>query len=320
MNLALVNRIVWVGVFSCASVLQGQTPVPPSVVDQQLASVANLPSHKIAPNDLLALSVYDAPQLTRTLRVGPDGLIDLPLLQQAVRADGLLPKELEVTIANSLKAEQVLLRPLVTVTILEYNNRNVSVMGAVQKPLTFPVIGATRLMDALAKAEGTTRDAGPELLLSRPGEPGVTRFNLKQLMSGSDPSQNVKLEGGEEIRIPEARKIYVVGNIKKPGAVPVRDGTETTVLKLLAVVEGLTPYSQNIAWIYRSDPVTGQRKEIPIQLKKIMARKSPDVELQAEDILYIPDATNKRAALETAKVLLTTGSGAISALVYAGVH
>jgi polysaccharide export outer membrane protein len=203
---------------------------------------------------------------------------------------------------------------------MEYNNRNVSVMGAVHKPLTFEVIGATRLMDALARAEGITNDAGPELLLARAGEKGVTRFNVKELMSGSDTSLNVPLEGGEEIRIPEARKIYVLGNVKKPGAVPIRDGTESSVLKLLAVTEGVTAYAQPTAWIYRSDPKGGPRVEVPVELKKILARKSPDVDLNADDILYIPDNVNKRAAIETGKVLLNTSSGLLSALVYAGIH
>jgi polysaccharide export outer membrane protein len=296
----------------------GQTH--PAVVDQQLAAVANLPSHKISPNDLLALSVYDAPELTRTLRVGPDGRIDLPLLKEHILAEGMVPLELEGAIAGSLKSEGILVRPLVTVTVMAYNNRNVTVMGSVHKPLTFEVIGATRLMDALARAEGITNDAGPELLLAREGHADVTRFNVKQLMSGSDPSLNVPLEGGEEIRVPEARRIYVVGNVKKPGAVPIRDGTESSVLKLLAVTEGVTAYYQPTAWIYRSDPDGGPRKEIPIELKKILARKSPDVYLAADDILYIPDNVNKRAALETAKILLTTGSGVISAVVYAGIH
>jgi polysaccharide export outer membrane protein len=312
-------KLLLTTVFVFSAVGQAQTPRP-AVVDQQLAAVANLPSHKIAPNDLLALSVYDAPELTRTMRVSPEGTIELPLLKEPVKAVGLLPSQLEMSIAGALKAEQVLVRPLVTVTIMEYNNRNVSVMGAVHKPLTFQVVGSTRLMDALARAEGITTDAGPELLLSRPGEAGVTRFNVKQLISGGDQSLNVVLEGGEEIRIPEARKIYVVGNVKKPGAVPIRDGSESSVLKLLSVVEGVTPYAQNTAWIYRTDPASGQRKEIPIDLKKLLARKAPDVDLQADDILYIPDAANKRAALETAKLLLTTGSGAISAVIYAGIH
>jgi polysaccharide export outer membrane protein len=282
--------------------------------------VANLPAHKIAPNDLLALSVSDAPELTRTIRVGSDGEIELPLLKNRIHAEGLLPIELEAVIAKALKSEEVLIRPLVTVTILEYHNRSVSVVGAVRKPLTFEVVTATRLMDALARAEGTTTDAGPELLLSRAGETGVIRFNVKQLMSGADPTLNVPLEGGEEIRVPEARKIYVVGDVRKPGAIPIRDGSESSVLKLLAVVEGVTEYHQPIAWIYRVNPDTNKRTEIPIDLKKILARKSPDVDLMADDILYIPDAANKRAALETAKLLVTTGSGAISAFIYAGVH
>lgn len=300
--------------------VSGQTVPRPSIVDQQVASVANLPSHKLAANDLIALSVYDSPELTRTLRVSAEGTVELPLLKDPIRAEGLLPRELEVSIANALKADQVLVRPLVTVTILEYNNRHVSVLGSVHKPLTFEVIGSTRLMDALARAEGVTVDAGPELLLARSGEAGVTRFNLKQLMSGSDSSLNVKLEGGEEIRIPEAQKIYVVGNVKKPGAVPIRDGSESSVLKLLSVVEGVTAYAQSTAWVYRTNPASAKREEIPVDLKGLLARKVPDVELQAGDILYIPDAANKRAALETAKILLSTGSGAISAIIYAGIH
>jgi polysaccharide export outer membrane protein len=307
------------GYLVVTSALWAQTPRP-SVVDQQLAAVANLPSHKLVPNDLIALSVYDAPELTRTVRVGPEGLIDLPLVKEKIKAAGLLPTELEAVISNSLKDEGILIRPLVTVTIMEYNNRNVSVIGAVHKPLTFQVVGATRLMDAVARAEGITTDAGPELLLARAGQPGVLRFNVRLLMSGSDPELNVPLEGGEEIRIPEARKVYVVGDVKKPAAIPVRDPADCTVLKLLSLVEGTTQYAQPTAWIYRTDPETGVKKEIPIELKKILARKSPDVSLQADDILYIPDSVNKRAALETAKVLLSTGSGAISAVIYAGVH
>ncbi len=292
--------------------------IRPAVVDQQLASVANLPTHKLSPNDLIALAVYDEPELTRTVRVGPDGLIDLPLLKRRIRAEGLLPTELEAEIASALKSENILVRPLVTVTIIEYNSRHVSVVGAVTRPLTFQVIGATRITDALAKAEGTTPVAGPDLLVSRAGETGVLKINLKDLLSGKDPSLNVVLEGGEEIRIPEALKIYVVGNVKRPGAIPVRDTSGSSVLKLLAIVEGVTPYYQNTAWIYRTDPETGKRTEIPIELKNILARKSPDVPLIAEDILYIPDNINKRNALETAKALSAFGSAAVSALIYAG--
>src|SRR4030095_9083764 len=59
----------------------------------------------------------------------------------------------------------------------------------------------------------------------------------------ADPDMNVRLSGGEEIRVPEASKIYVVGSVKRPGAFPLRDAADTSVLKLLALAEGLAPYS-----------------------------------------------------------------------------
>src|SRR5674476_748457 len=83
---------------------------------------ANLPALRIGPNDLIAVAVYDSPELTRTVRVGPDGVIRLPMLQQRIKADKLLPAELEEAIAAALSAEQLLVDPVVTVTIAEYHS------------------------------------------------------------------------------------------------------------------------------------------------------------------------------------------------------
>jgi len=274
---------------------------PPGVVDANVAGVANLPAERIAGNDLIAVSVYDSAELTRTVRVGADGMIRLPMLKRRIRADGLLPGGLEDAIAEALKSEQILVNPIVTVTILEYHSRPISVVGAVRKPVTFQAVGKVTLLDALVMAEGVTSDAGPNLLLMRP-QPGdadaepalVERIPLQALLAAADPKLNVTLTGGEEIRIPEARKIYVVGNVKKPGAFPVRDGSETTVLKVLALAEGLIPYTGRLAYIFRPRADSAERQEIPIELEQILQRKSPDVALQADDILYIPDNKGRR--------------------------
>src|SRR5438874_6257258 len=98
---------------------------------------ANLPAQKIGPNDLLNISVYDAPELTRTVRVGADGLIRLPMLKRQIKADGLMPAELESAIAAAVKEEQLIVEPFVTVTVAEYASHPISVAGAVKQPLTF---------------------------------------------------------------------------------------------------------------------------------------------------------------------------------------
>jgi len=70
------------------------------------AGRANLPQQTIGANDLIAVSVYDAPELTRTVRVESDGVIRLPLLKKSIEAAGLLPKDLEAGIADSLKKKK----------------------------------------------------------------------------------------------------------------------------------------------------------------------------------------------------------------------
>lgn len=308
-------------ILSCwlAAATWGQ--VRSGAVDSNVASVANLPAQKIQGNDLIAVSVYDEPALTRTVRVASDGSIETPMLPSRITAAGLMPAELAAAIADALRKGGILVKPVVTVTILEYNStRAVSVMGAVRRPLTFPAIGTIKLLDALAKAEGLTSDAGPVVLISRAGSTESQRIALKGLLDGSDSNLNIVLQGGEDIRVPEARKIYVTGNVKKPGAFPVRDGSENTVLKLLAMVEGVAPYASKQAYIYRPNGDGQPPKEIQIELKKLLARKVPDVTLLADDVLYIPDATGRRLGLTAIEKTLLYGSGAASALIYAGVR
>jgi polysaccharide export outer membrane protein len=286
------------------------------------AGGANLPAQKIGPNDLIAISVYDAPELTRTIRVGPDGVIRLPMLRGAITAQTLLPAELEKLIATALVGENILVDPIVTVTIVEYHSRPINVVGAVKRPLTFQATGTATLLDAITRAEGLALDAGPEILVSRtqPGESGsngtvIQRISVKGLIDEADPDLNVRLFGGEEIRIPEVGKIFVVGNVRKSGAFPVNDPSGTTVLKMLALAEGLLPFTAKQAFIYRKEAGSNTKTERPIEIAKIIERKAPDVTLQAQDMLYIPDNKGKRMTVTTMEKLLGFGTATASGLI-----
>ncbi|MGD0361490.1 MAG: polysaccharide biosynthesis/export family protein [Bryobacteraceae bacterium] len=286
---------------------------------------ANLPAQRIGANDLVAVSVYDAPELTRTVRVGADGMMRLPMLKRRIKAEGLMPGELETAISSALMAEQLMVDPFVTVTIAEYNSRPISVAGAVKQPLTFQASGPVTLLEAITKAGGLAPEAGPEILVSRAqsGADGtvtalVQRILVKGLIDAADPALNISLIGGEEIRVPESGKVYVIGNVKKPGAFTVQDGVESTVLKMLALSEGLMPYAAKDAYIYRRE-ANGSKNEIQVPLSKIMERKAPDAVLLANDILYVPDNKGRRLTLGALEKVLILGAGASTALIYAGV-
>jgi len=280
---------------------------------------ANLPEQEIGPNDLIAISVYDAPELTRTVRVSADGEIALPMLKRRIHAEGLLPGTLEASVAAALQDEQIFVDPVVTITIVEYHSRPISVVGAVHKPVTFQADGLVTLIDAITRAEGLRTDAGPEILISRtrPDQDGaqstqVDRISVKELIDDANPNLNLRLYGGEQVRIPEVGKVFIVGNVRKPGSFPVEDGSGTTLLKLLAVAEGLMPYATKQAFIYRQTSGSASKTEITIELTKIMERKTPDVPLEANDIVYIPDNKGRRMTLTALERLAGFGSSTAS--------
>lgn len=314
-----MNRYVFVLTAALCAVSSLSAQNRPQAVAE--TGVANLPLQRIGPNDLIAVSVYDAPELTRTVRISADGFVRLPMLRQRVTAKGLLPGELETGIAEALRTESILVDPVVTVTMVEYHSRPISVMGAVRKPLTFQATGPMTVLDALTRAEGLTPEAGPEILVSRvqtgdSGSPAtlVQRITLRSLIDEADPEVNLKLVGGEEIRVPEVGKIFVVGNVRKPGAFPVQDASGSSVLKLLALAEGLLPFTARQAFIYRQEGGTASKNEIPIELSKIIDRKAQDVTLSANDILYIPDNKSKRLTATTIDRITGFGSATASGL------
>lgn len=295
--------------------------LPPSNTPvQQGPYFSSLPTQPIGPNDLVGVSVYGSPELSGPVRVDGNGMVRLPMLKGAIQASGLYPSQLETVIADALKKGNVLVDPIVTATIMEYQSRPVSVMGAVNKPSVLQVSQPTTLLEALARAGGITQFAGPDILVTHSimGPTGkavqtTQTIATRALIDSGNPSLNIALQGGDVVLVPQARKVYVLGNVKTPGAFPVQDNGYTTVLEGLALAGGLSPDAHKTAYIYRQDG-SGGKKQIPIQLAKIMKRKSADVHLKPDDILYVPDNGGKRFA----KTLIEfTIPAAVGALIYA---
>lgn len=312
-------------VFAVALPLAAQQP--PDSFHQIVASPptdpspgSNLPLQRVGPEDLLSLNVYDAPEFTRSVRVASDGTIRLPMLKDTIRVAGLMPNEVETLVAEALKRDQLLVDPFVTVNVIEYHSRPISVTGAVKTPTIFQAVGSVTLLDALARAGGLVPDqAGAEIVVTKPnGDTNtqlVQRIPVKALFADSDPALNISLTGGEEIRVPDVGKIIVAGSVLHPGPVPVLDGAPNTVITAIAQAQGTVQYFSHTAYIYRPDD-KGAIHEIKVNLGKIMARKEPDITLQARDILYVPDSSGRRITQNTINSLTGVGAGVSTAMVY----
>ena len=300
---------------------QARPPTGPTEVG------ANLPVRPLAAGDLLAITVYGAPEMSRSVRVSGDGFIRLPMLKRQIEARGAIPMELEQRVGAAIAEEKILVEPSVVVTIAEYAVRPIRVAGAVRHPLTFEATGPVTLLEALTRAEGLSPEAGAEILVTRTSglytaglnTAGLTkRIAVKDLIETADPAANLILDGGEDVRVPEAGRVFVVGNVKRPGAFPVGDSGGTSVLKALALAEGLAPFSTKQAYIYR--PSDGGKREIAVELRKIMERKVPDVDLLAGDVFYIPDNRSGRVTASVIEKVVSFAAGTASGAVILGVN
>ena len=310
---------------AAATVAAQQDPALPSTTGgtTTLSGAASLPLGRIGDNDLLEVAVYDAPPLTGPVRVSPEGNIRLPMVQQPIRAAGLYPQDLEKTIAAVLIEDHLLLKPIVTVRIIEYDSRPITVVGAVKSPVTFQAMGPVTLLDAISRAGGLADDAGSEILISgeAPGLDGrnatlTQRVPAHGLLYTVNPALNIELHGGEVVRVPQAGRVLVVGDVERPGYYFITGGSQSSIMKAVALSGGLGQRPGHVAYIYRKEGGGGGRNEIPVPLKKIMARKSPDVALKANDMLYIPNAHGHGLSPAMLNTLLYAGIGIGTTLLY----
>lgn len=277
---------------------------------------------KLGPDDLIQVQVFNFPEFSRVTRISADGTIQIPLVKQPIQVAGKVPSQIENEIAETLRAAELVVNPAVTVSILEYGSRPVTVSGAVKNPVMFQVIGRVTLLDAITRAGGLGQDAGPEILVNhRPapgdeGKPVITQHINSHLLFSEDGAElNMVLAGGEEIRVPSAGKVYVVGNVKASGAFAVTDNSDTTVLKALSLAGGVTPYSAAEAYIIRRDEITGTKHRIPIDLRGILKQKTPDFPLLADDIFFVPDNSQRRQINTILDRLATYGSAIATGLI-----
>jgi polysaccharide biosynthesis/export protein len=157
----------------------------------------------IGNDDVLAISVWKEPDLTKSIPVRSDGKISLPLVGE-MQATGKTPMQLEGEITAKLKS--FITVPEVTVTVEKVNSRKFNVLGEVTKPGSYPLTTTTTIMDAIATAGGFrdfAKKSGVYVLRKTTnGQESRLKFNYKDFIKGKDVSQNIKLEPNDTIIVP----------------------------------------------------------------------------------------------------------------------
>jgi polysaccharide export outer membrane protein len=265
------------------------TAAPPSLG----GPVQRIPSdYVIGKEDLLEIGVFEQPDLTRTVRVSGDGTISVPLLGSVPLA-GLSTKEAEAKLRDLL-ADRYLTDPQVWVFVKEAKSKKISVVGAVEKPGTFEMLGNRTLLEAISEAGGLNHQAGRDLYVLRPDPSGAaTRIDidLDDLMINGNPVLNISLAPGDVINIPIDRllHVYVDGAVRKPGEVEYKSSRPLNLLQAIAAAGGLSERASQKGIVVIRTRTGGSQEMIKVDLKAVRKGKQENFELENGDSIYVPE-------------------------------
>jgi len=298
---------------------QAQTPVGASTDEsaaqqrEPVKSARTLANSntKLGVGDLIEVSVFGVPDLATKARVSSSGDVYLPLIDY-VHVGDLTTDEAQELIQKRLEDGGFVRGAHVSIFVDESASQSITVAGEVTRPGPYPAIGNRRLFDLISAAGGFTEKAGRMVTIEHRDHP-EQRTELK--LSGNladDTENNVDIQPGDTIIVSRAGIVYVVGDVQRPSGFIIED-TSLSVLKALALAGGSTRTSSlNKTRILRQTPNGIQ--EIPVQLKKVLYAKAPDVLMIKGDVLFIPGSAAKAAAYRSGEAAmgLATGVGILA--------
>jgi polysaccharide biosynthesis/export protein len=300
------SLVFFVGV--CCLRVVAQTPPPAANQPQPVNATDSTSSSRIVANsnsklgigDLIDVTVYGVPDLSTKARVSGSGDVYLPLIDYVHVAD-LTTDEAQELIQKRLEAGGFVRSPHVSIYVNEASSQSITLLGEVARPGSYAVIGERRLFDVISAAGGLTEKAGRYVTIEHRGGQKV-ELQLSSNLA-EDTQNTVEILPGDTIIVSKAGIVYVVGDVNHPSGFMIEDNN-LSVLKALALAGGSTRTSAlSRTRILRQTPNGVQ--EIPINLKKVLYAKAPDLPLVKGDILFIPGSAGKAAAYRTADAAMS---------------
>ena len=158
----------------------------------------------IGSEDVLGIRVWDEPNLSGPMTVGPDGMISLQLIHE-VKAAGLTTVQLEALLTERLKEYRN--NPEVSVQVVQVRSRKYILQGGVARTGTFPLTGPTTVLEALVNGGGFKEFSDTKkIYILRKGPDGKTikiKFNYKEVTTNKHMEQNILVQNGDFIIVPE---------------------------------------------------------------------------------------------------------------------
>ena len=261
----------------------------------------------LGPGDEVDVSVYGAPDLSGHTRVSSDGNISMPLVGN-IRVGGMTSSEAEGAIEAQLRQNNILNDPHVSVFARGYGSSAVSVVGEVVKPGSYSTLGPHRLFDVIQAAGGLTEKAANRAVISHRDSDNPITVELSK-----DPVEmarhNVEIKPGDTVVVPGAPIVYVLGEVGKPGGYVLGSVAGVTVLRVVAAAGGPTR-NASVGGTKMLRRTSNGLKEIPVPLKNILRAKAPDVPLEPDDIIFVPNSRVKEA-LNGGALAMTLGTVAL---------
>jgi polysaccharide export outer membrane protein len=249
--------------------------------------------YKIGAKDLLEITAVELPELNQTVRVSEDGSITLPLLGR-VAIDGLTKEEVEKKLIALLLEKDFVKNARVMVFIKEYQSKRVALIGAVNKPGMYELVGRMTLLQLISQSGGLTEKASSELFVLREGKDGVQArivIDLSDLINNGNQILNIPLQAGDTVNIPieQIINVYVFGEVRNPGVIQVKQSKGINILQAIAQAGGLVEgASKSGVTVTRKDRKTGKETKIKVNLKDVLKGKKPAIELLEGDVVFVP--------------------------------
>lgn len=279
--------------------------VAPSYGSDAMSTSMNSAQIALGSGDLLEITVFDTPELSQKVRVNSDDKIILALIGE-IDVKGISPTALEMLIRSKLVDGHFVKNPQISVFVAEYAGQMANVTGEVNRPGAFPLLRTHHLADLIAVAGGLSSRAGNTVTITHQGDSNSSI--VIDLTDKDETRRNPEIKPGDSITVSQAGIIYVLGDVNRSGGFLLDHRGSLSALQAIALAEGMLPSaSLRKAQLIRTRD--GNRQEIMLDLQMIMKAQSPDFQLQAGDILYIPRSLTRGMGRQTIETILATLSG-----------